>query len=83
MAEKHLTKIFDVFQRLHRRNEYAGSGIGLSICRKVVDRHGGKIWVESQLGTGSEFFLTLPKLESQTTRKLIMENLDDGFRQAS
>jgi len=58
---KHQEQIFDVFKRLHTRNEYPGTGIGLSICKRVVDRHNGKIWVESELGQGSSFYFTLPK----------------------
>jgi PAS domain S-box-containing protein len=58
--EKYLERIFGVFQRLHGRNEYAGSGVGLAICRKITDRHHGSVTAMSTAGEGATFILTLP-----------------------
>jgi len=52
--------VFQLFKRLHTREEYSGTGIGLSICKRIVESHGGKIWAESRKGEGSKFFFTLP-----------------------
>jgi light-regulated signal transduction histidine kinase (bacteriophytochrome) len=58
--QEYADQLFNMFKRLHTRDQYDGTGIGLAICKKIVERHGGQIWAESQPGQGAKFVFTLP-----------------------
>tara|TARA_R110002050_G_scaffold3009_5_gene16034 strand:- start:431 stop:856 length:426 start_codon:yes stop_codon:yes gene_type:complete len=64
ISPEYKEKIFIIYQRLHAGKDYEGTGIGLAHCRKIVDLHGGKIWMESELGKGSKFYFTIHEITS-------------------
>lgn len=78
--EKYLDRIFNVFQKLHGSNEYAGSGVGLAVCRKIVERHNGSITATSQIGKGTTFIITLPKRQQEKKLEALLANKHQKVR---
>lgn len=78
IEKKYADRVFDIFQRLHTREKYQGNGIGLSICKKVIEKHGGKIWFDSEKDKGTTFYFTLP-MHTNDTNMIKIEHLEAEY----
>lgn len=74
IGEEYAERIFVIFQRLHNKSDYPGTGIGLAMCRKIIEYHGGRIWLDTSVESGSRFCFTLPVIEEDSERSLRSEN---------
>ena len=74
IESKYFDRLYNIFYRLHTKEEYPGTGIGLPICKKIVQRYGGKVWVESELGKGSTFYFSIPIKKSKSSVKDLSNN---------